>query len=175
MTKTIPDPEKRQKWLEFAQGLNPDVPPQAHRLMDEMRMVSHVLYQIGESSLEQAGLSFAQYRILMGLLFSERMDGRSELNPSEISERQGTSRNTISSLIRNLEDQGYIERHLDKKDRRKFNICLTENGRSLVLQHAHNHMHVIGNCFTTLSSDEQTTLSQLLVKLGHNLAEISKE
>ncbi len=170
MTESVPDSEKRQKWLTFAQGLNPDVPPQAHRLMDEMRMVSHTLYQIGENSIEKAGLSFAQYRILMGLLFSERMDGRSELNPSEISERQGTSRNTISSLIRSLEDRELIERYLDKKDRRKFNICLTEDGRSLVLQHANRHMETISQCFSALNSDEQTTLSQLLNKLGNSLS-----
>lgn len=164
------DTQKREKWLNLIQSLNPDIDPRAIRLMDEMRMVSHSLYQIGESSLIATGLSYAQYRILMSLFFCEQIEGRSELNPSEISERQGTSRNTISALIRNLEDQGLIERHLDKEDRRKFNIRLTEAGRSLVSEHASRHMRIIAGCFRSLTGDEQDRLSQLLAKLSINIA-----
>ncbi|MCZ7669864.1 MAG: MarR family winged helix-turn-helix transcriptional regulator [Chloroflexi bacterium] len=102
----------------------------------------------------------------MHLLFAEQIGGRQDLNPSEISERQGTSRNTVSALIRNLEEEGLVERSLDPDDRRKFNIRLTENGRSLVTNHARQHFQTIGHCFTILSSDEQTTLSQLLNKLN---------
>ena len=161
--------QKREKWVNLIQSLNPDIDPGAIRLMDEMRRVSHNLYQIGEISLAASGLSYAQYRILMSLFFCERMEGRDELNPSEISERQGTSRNTISALIRNLEDEGLIERHLDKEDRRKFNIRLTEAGRSLVSEHASRHMSIIAGCFSTLTGDEQEALSQILNKLGANI------
>lgn len=161
--------QKREKWVNLIQSLNPDIDPRAIRLMDEMRRVSHSLYQIGESSLAASGLSYAQYRILMSLFFCERMEGRAELNPSEISERQGTSRNTISALIRNLEEEGLIERDLDKEDRRKFNIRLTEAGRDLVGEHASKHMRIIAGCFSTLNGDEQEALSQILNKLGENI------
>jgi DNA-binding MarR family transcriptional regulator len=97
------------------------------------------------------------------------MEGRDELNPSEISERQGTSRNTVSALIRNLEDEGLVERDLDKEDRRKFNIRLTEAGRALVSEHASKHMRIIAGCFSTLNGDEQEALSQILNKLGENI------
>lgn len=161
--------QKREKWVNFIQSLNPDIDPRAIRLMDEMRRVSHNLYQIGESSLAASGLSYAQYRILMGLFFCERIEGRDELNPSEISERQGTSRNTISALIRNLEEEGLIERHLDKEDRRRFNIRLTEAGRALVSEHASRHMCIVASCFSTLTGDEQEALIQILNKLSENI------
>lgn len=172
MTQERINKENRERWLAFMQTLTPEISPQATRLMDEMRTVSRTLYHVGETSLVASGLSFAQYRILMHLLFSERMEGRSDLNPSEISDRHGVSRNTVSSLIRNLEGEGLIERHLDEQDRRRFNICLTENGRLRVLAHAQQHMRVIGSCFSALNGDEQQTLSQLLSKLGQNLAHI---
>lgn len=175
MTKTMPDQEQRQQWLAFMQMLTPEISPQAARLMDEMRTVSRSLSQVGESSLAASGISFAQYRILMHLLFSERMESRTDLNPSEISERHGVSRNTISSLIRNLEEGGLIERHLDGQDRRRFNICLTENGRLRVLAHVQQHIRTINTCFSTLTNDEQQALSQLLRKLGQNLAEIMNQ
>ncbi len=169
-TTPIPNVEKRQKWMAFIQMLNPTIDPHAMRLMDELRMVSHILYQIGESSLAAAGLSYAQYRILLGLYFAEKMEGREELNPSEISERQGTSRNTISALIRSLEGQEFIERHLDHNDRRKFNICLTPAGRKKVSDHASRHVDVVGKCFSTLTTKEQEQLSQLLAKLSRQIS-----
>jgi DNA-binding MarR family transcriptional regulator len=88
------------------------------------------------------------------------------LNPSEISERHGVSRNTVSALIRTLEEDGLVARSLDPDDRRKFNITLTENGRSLVTGHARQHFQTISQCFGTLSSEEQETLRQLLNKLN---------
>ncbi|MBE2221299.1 MAG: MarR family transcriptional regulator [Anaerolineae bacterium] len=159
------DKEKRERWINFVQTLNPDIDPQATRLMDEFNAVSKMIHNVGQTSVDTAGLSLAQYRILMQLLFAEQIGGKECLNPSEISERQGTSRNTVSALIRSLEEDGLIERSLDPHDRRKFNIQLTENGRSLVTNHARQHFQTIGHCFSTLSPDEQTTLSNLLTKL----------
>ncbi|NIS39166.1 MarR family transcriptional regulator, partial [Candidatus Saccharibacteria bacterium] len=100
--------------------------------MDSMRHVAHGLRQVGENSLAAADMSYARYRLLLGLFFSAEIEGREGLNPSEISERQGTSRNTISSLIRDLEDEGLIERLLDQDDRRKFIIRLTPSGRDVI-------------------------------------------
>lgn len=168
------DSKKRERWVTFVHALTPEIDPGAIRLMDQMRMVSHSLYQIGESSLAAAGLSYAKYRLLMGLMFSEEIEGRQELHPSEISQRQGTSRNTISALIGDLEDEGLVERHLNRKDRRRFNIKLTAAGRALVHEHVRKHFRVIGGCFSALTSDEQQTLSLLLAKLG-NQVDLAKE
>ena len=170
------DNQKREKWLAFVQTLNPDVDPQSTRLLDEMRLVGRALHHIGEHSLDAAGLSFAQYRLLMDLLYCEQVEGRNDgLNPSEISERQGTSRNTISSLIRNLEDEALITRQLDPNDRRKFNIFLTTAGKELVMDHARSHFRVIASCFSILSPDEQTSLSALLLKIGQHASQVLEQ
>lgn len=169
------DKEKRERWVNFVQSLNPDINPQATRLMDEFGLVSKMIHHVGQSSVDMAGLSYPQFRILMHLLFAEQIGGKDCLNPSEISERQGTSRNTISSLIRNLEDEGFIERSLDPNDRRKFNIRLTENGRSLVTDNARQHFQTIGQCFSILTPDEQDTLSTLLKKINTQAKEMTKD
>ncbi len=163
------DRQKREKWIDFMQSLNPEMDPKAVSLMDQMRFVSRAIYHVGEHSIDESGLSFAQYRVLMHLFFAEQMGERSEMNPSEISERHGVSRNTMSALIRNLEDEGLVERRLDPDDRRRFNISLTENGRSLVTDHARQHLAKIGSCFTVLSPDEQDNLYRLLRKVGAHL------
>lgn len=161
--------------MQFIQNFHPDIDPQTIRLMDELRFVSRSIYHMGEQSLEDAELSFAQYRVLMHLFFAEQLDSKKELNPSEISERQGVSRNTMSAFIRNLEDEGLIERRLDQHDRRRFNISLTDNGRSLVSQYTHNHLDTINHCFNVLNVEEQQTLFDLLQKLGTHVVAVHQQ
>ncbi|MEM7111223.1 MAG: MarR family transcriptional regulator [Chloroflexota bacterium] len=167
--------QEQEKWLTFVTNLNPNIDPHAMRLMDEMRRTAHAIFRMGESSISAAGLSYAKYRLLMRLHFSETVEGREGLSPSELSDHQGTSRNTISSLIRNLEEDGYIERHLNKKDRRKFNICLTTAGRALFREHASRHLDEINGCFGSLNAEEQATFSRLLHKVRENIDADSKE
>ncbi len=158
--------EHREQWISFIQAMHSASDPHAVRLMDDFRMVAHQIYQLSESNLESTGLSYAQYRVLMSLLFCEWKGECGGLNPSEISTHQGTSRNTISSLIRNLEDEGMIERQLDNEDRRRFNIHLTEAGRRKVLDHAGQHIQMIDKLFSVLSPEEIETLSVLLRTLN---------
>ncbi len=171
----LKDKEKRQKWMQYMHSFYPELNPQTIRLMEELGFVSRSIYHMGGQSVEEAGLSFAQYRVLMHLYFAEQMGERAELNPSEISERQGVSRNTMSAFIRNLEAEGLVERRLDPHDRRRFNISLTENGRVLVRQHTHDHLEMIDYCFRTLSPDEQAMLLNLLQKLGEHLLVVHQE
>lgn len=164
-------PEKQQRWIEFVQSISPGISPQAVRIMGQWRRVSHAVQQIGQASLADSGLTEAQYLVLMSLYIHEQIEGRSEMNPSEISKWRGTSRNTTSALIRGLEAAGYIQRRLDEQDRRKFNIALTAAGRDKVSQYAHMQFEIVGGCFNALSPAEQTQLGDLLAKLSHNLDE----
>lgn len=161
----VSDRRNREDWIQLIGSLGPEIDPRALRLMDEMRQVAHALYQIGEDSMSAAGLSYAKFRLLMGLLFTEQLEGREELNPSEISKREGTSRNTISALIRDLEEEGLIARQLDQNDRRKFKIRLTEEGRRLVRENASRHFQAVASCFGELEPLEMEELSRLLAKL----------
>jgi DNA-binding MarR family transcriptional regulator len=175
MKRNTTDLEKREKWIALLQEMQSDVDPRIVRLMDNMRQVSHALYQLGESSLASAGLTFARFRLLMGLLVSAQLDGREELNPSEISVKLGISRNTVSTLVRELEQAGLIERHLDDSDRRRFNIRLTSSGKELVQRNASQHYHIIAGCFDALTADEQESLISILSKLDVSIGSKRKE
>ena len=155
--------------MHFMHDFYPEISSQTIRLMDKLGFVSRTMHHMGEQSVEDAGLSFAQYRVLMHLFFAEKMDDCAELNPSEISDRQGVSRNTMSSFIRNLEEEGLVERRLDPNDRRRFKISLTDSGRALVTQHTGDHLRSLDESFSALSPDEQTTFLNLLRKLGSHV------
>ncbi|MCC6603831.1 MAG: winged helix-turn-helix transcriptional regulator [Anaerolineae bacterium] len=171
----LQDSEKRQKWMAFMQNFHPEIEPKTLRLMEELGYVARSIFHMREQSIDEAGLSFAQYQVLMHLFFAEQMGEPGELNPSEISDRQGVSRNTMSAFIRNLEDERLVERRLDPDDRRRFNISLTENGRSLVSQYMHDHLDTVGHCFSALAPDEQETLLHLLQKLGTHVTAVRRQ
>lgn len=164
----------RERWLAFLQTSHPDIDPQAARLLEDFRVVAHQIHQLSENSLNTSGLSYAQYRVLMNLRFCEWEGKCDGLNPSEISATQGTSRNTISSLIRSLEEDGYIERHLDQEDRRRFNIHLSEAGRAKALDLEHDHFRLIADLFSALSREEIEILSKLLQKLGNQITTLKE-
>lgn len=159
------DKQKQETWMRFWRSLNPEIDARAIGLMDELRLVSRAIYHVAEQSLDEAALSFAQYKVLMHLFFAEQMGDRGDLNPSEISNRHGVSRNTMSSLIRSLEEAELLARQLDPDDRRRFKISLTEKGRALVTDYARHHLTMVGSCFSALTAEEQETLSQLLRKV----------
>lgn len=160
--------EKHRRLLAFVQELAPGVEPTAIRLGGLMHRVGHALYQLNEESLEAADLTFAQYRILMDLLFGEHFRECAGMNPSDLSERLGVTRNTVSSLIRSLEEKELIDRRLDREDRRRFIIELTDAGRERVRQHARRHFDVLNECFGVFDREEQEMMIRLLMKLGEH-------
>lgn len=160
------DHEKAKQMQAFTASLFASSDPRAARLMDQFWRVSHRMFRLGEVSLHESGLSYAQYRLLLLLLFEEWSGNGNGMNPSTISDHQGKGRNTISALIRGLEDDGLVERRLDEQDRRRFNIALTEAGRQRVRQHTSLHMRFVGGLFAAFTPEEMDTLGTLLTKLN---------
>ncbi len=158
--------QKRRRYLAFFSELSPQTDPETIRLVGLMHRVAHALYQLSENSLEEANLSYSQYRLLMELLYQERFEGRSAMNPSELSRHRGLSRNTVSSLISSLESEGLVVRELDVADRRRFLIKLTNAGRQVVRNHASRHFGVMQDCFAELTLEEKKTMSALLERLA---------
>lgn len=170
----LDDKEREQRWISFVQSIEPTISPQTVRLMGDWQRIGRGFHHLNSQSLSESGLSEAQYLVLIGLYIHEQVEDRSTLNPSEISKWRGTSRNAISSLIRGLEADGLIERRLNSDDKRKFDICLTAHGRSLVSQYAHKQFRTIGLCFNGLTPDEQKTFSELLKKIEQNIQTIKE-
>lgn len=165
---------QRRQWSAFMRASHPEINAQAAQLMDDFRLVSHQIYRLSEMNLEESGLSYAQYRVLMSLRFNEWCGKCDGLNPSEISAKQGTSRNTISSLIRSLEENGLIKRQLDMNDRRRFNIHLSNAGREKTLDQSNDHIELINQLFAVLSTEEMEILSTLLQKLSQRAATLKE-
>jgi DNA-binding MarR family transcriptional regulator len=141
-------------------------------LMQAIGQVHHLLEQAAEARWKEDTLTGARMGMLTWLLVSERVGLPEKVTPSMLSKFRRVSRNTISALLRSMEEQGLIERALDPEDRRRFHIELTDAGRQLVLAHAPVFAAETQHIFGVLAPQEQETLLLLLGKLRNRLQEV---
>ena len=99
-------------------------------------------------------------------LYVEEVHGNMQgVSPTHLSHCQNVSKNTISALLRGLEEQGLVERALDPLDKRGFRIRLSQAGRDLLVNTTPRHLEHLNCLVSGLSPDERTQLIELLGKL----------
>jgi DNA-binding MarR family transcriptional regulator len=135
-----------------------------------VRMVSNLYQVIVDDSLQASELSGPRWGLLMRL-HGEEFAGKIEgCTPTHLSRSQRVSKNTISALLRGLEEQGLVERRSDPDDLRGFRIRLTDAGRRLVAETAPLHLRHLNELVAGLAPEERGELIDLLQKLYRELA-----
>ena len=115
---------------------------------------------------EDLAVTAPRWRVLLFLFLSGEIGKTNGLTPTELSRFQQVSKNTVSSLLRGLEEQGYIVRELDPEDLRLFRIHLSQSGRELVLRTAPGRIRGMNQLLLdSLDADEIAQLDHLLKKL----------
>ncbi len=170
--KHISAPGPRQKsFLDFIHRVSPEVDPTNVRLFNLFMETRNQLAQASEKNLSAVGLTWAKLRLLMHLAKQEHIDPGAGVQPSELSEMQEISRNTVSALINGLEAEGLVTRELHGSDRRRWVIRLTPQGRAVLKDQMINHLRFVGHCFDVFDSQERETLCELLSRLDAHLKE----
>ena len=121
--------------------------------------------------LRASDLSGPRWHLLMHLRSDEMRHGPGGVSPTYLSKCQGVRKNTISSLLRGLEEQGLIERALDPTDWRAFRIRLSSAGREMVRARAPQHFQELNELLAGLTADERSDLIGLLDKLYRSLVQ----
>ena len=98
-------------------------------IMAMTKMVSNMMEVCFSQSDPSSDLTPPRWGLLIFLLEEEYKGNCLRITPTSMSQTRNVRKNTISSLLRGMEDQGLIERNLDPEDRRIFRIRLTEKGR----------------------------------------------
>jgi MarR family 2-MHQ and catechol resistance regulon transcriptional repressor len=88
------------------------------------------------------------------------------LTQGEISAKVLKSGSNMTTVIDNLERDGYVRRERDEKDRRVIHVHLTEAGREKLEAILPGHIAALVDEFKVLSASEQETLGELCKKLG---------
>lgn len=176
----MPDPNSnptRSKERQMAhlwdciENVIPESDPTSILLFRQVHQANHLLTQAAKEQLEDAGLSWPKFMLLMLLLGHESYGAGDGLQPSALSDLQGLPRNHISMLIAALEEEGLISRELHGKDRRSFIIRLTAQGRKTLKSRLGASSQHITRCFAAFTPKERATLLDLLTRLTQSLTE----
>ncbi len=135
-------------------------------LLHMVTNMSDSLVNLGANDME---VSSARIGILLRLLMDERLGIDEPLTPTALSRFQHVNKNTISSLIRGLEEQGLVTRELDKQDKRVFRLRITEAGKKLVMDNIPSKVQYMNDLASDLTQEERAQMIHLLYKLRTSL------
>jgi DNA-binding MarR family transcriptional regulator len=161
----------KQMWREKIQEFVGAEDTRSVEISGMIRRLSNIydaIYLNDESGSELTG---PRLGILFRLYVNELMSKGEGVTPTLLSHMQNVSKNTISSLIKGLEDQGLVSRENDTRDRRIYRLHLTDAGRSYVKENTPRHLQYINLLTGDLSSEEKEQLIVLLRKLTGSLIE----
>jgi DNA-binding MarR family transcriptional regulator len=128
---------------------------------------SRLMTRLYQPLLEPMGITYPQYVVLM-ILWEE-----APCTVSQLCRRALLNTNTLTPVLKRLEQVGYVERRRDKGDERVVQVHLTERGRQI-----REHTGCIpGALLAALggSEAELATLKDLLDKLVTRLASVEPE
>lgn len=151
------------------------VDPSGLELARLVHVVANQYDALGVGHAKSKGFSGPRWRLLLRLMAEERQGNNAGLSPSYLSRCQDVGKNTISALLRGLEEQGMIERALDQEDRRFFRIRLTDAGREQIQTRAPVWLERLNGLSAGLSPDEKAELIRLLAALHGSLARRARE
>lgn len=88
---------------------------------------------------------------------------------SELADLLQLDASTMSRHVRNLEQAGYVSRDGDPADRRAARLSITEAGRSLLREEMAHRAEILGEATADWSTEDRSTLVQLLERLTAGL------
>lgn len=91
--------------------------------------------------------------------------GRGFQHPKELSDMLDTVPPTISAMLSELEERGFIARHIDESDRRRVRLSLTAEGQTLRHKMREQWLQAGQQRLAKLSSDELEKLVHIYKKL----------
>lgn len=113
-------------------------------------------------------LSEERYRSLLCLL---RMEAA---GLSELSERLSISASSLCIMLGKLEEEGLVERHRSKQDRRQVRYNCTEKGRQRVLSAQEEYLAELERRFSVLSSSEISRLIAAVTEIEAILSSLNE-
>ncbi len=116
------------------------------------------------------GAAIAEAGVTVGMWFFLRALWEEDGLPQrELSRRIGMTEPTTASAIDTMEKRGFVVRRVDRADRRRRLVCLTESGRALKQALLPLAYEVNRTAIASLTAGEVATLRALLSRLKGNL------
>lgn len=118
-----------------------------------------------DEKINELGLNAQQGRII-GYIHEHQEQGLIQKDLAEIFDRRNA---TITSMLKGLEKNGYIERKIPADNERQKNIYVLPKGEKLVEDFDRMFGQVEEEIVQSLTDEEKQTLMKLLVKINQHL------
>ncbi len=129
-------------------------------------LLSHFEIMLGKHDLSQG-------RFLTLMVMNRTPD--KSFNPSELAEKLGVTRPTITGLLDKLAKENLVERLHNEEDRRKISVILTDKGRKRLENMLPDYYFRIAGLMKGLSEAERAMMVELLDKIGFGLPALIKD
>ncbi|MFQ6367114.1 MarR family winged helix-turn-helix transcriptional regulator [Lactococcus lactis] len=124
-----------------------------------------------DNLLQRFSLTESRFIILM---FLKRAKSNMLL-PSEISEKLGASRPTVSKLLKAMEKNKLVEKTSSVIDKRSVYFKITDYGLEVLDNFVPSNFRAVETIFSFLESEDISTLTRLLEKLNQGTNKLKKE
>ncbi|HDJ7374959.1 TPA: MarR family transcriptional regulator [Staphylococcus aureus] len=131
-----------------------------------MNRALDILEQITKEDVKRYGLNITEFAVL------ELLYNKGPKPIQRIRDRVLIASSSISYVVSQLEDKGWITREKDKGDKRVYMACLTEKGQSQMADIFPKHAETLTKAFDVLTKDELTILQQAFKKLSAQSTEV---
>lgn len=139
------------------------------RLASLIHRIANIYDTIFHQNNGELDLSGPRLAILMRLYIDDVSGLGEGITPTILSHFQNVGKNTISSLLNGLEEQGLLQRENDPHDRRIYRLKITSKGRDLVKELAPYKVDFMNKLLDGLTDEESDQLILLLNKLLHSM------
>lgn len=139
--------------------MNQDIKPTTLKLMRALRE----FHKSGWQEHAISGCKPSEIRVLFCIKHGMK-PGVSAMKVSEISKRLHVTSPSVTQLLKGLEVNGYIERHVDLLDRRVVYIKLSEKGEAFTRQALEAFTSSVDGLVEYLGEEQSNQLAELLSK-----------
>lgn len=94
------------------------------------------------------------------------LDQKNIVLPSEMSSEMNISSARVAAMLNSLEDKGFVTREIDKTDRRKILVNLTEKGRQVAEKHSQQLESHTAKMLELLGENDAKELVRIVEKLA---------
>ncbi|KQR73317.1 MarR family transcriptional regulator [Rhizobium sp. Leaf384] len=138
-------------------------------LFDALQSVNRKLRAVFDARVRERGLTLSRARALFALA---RRDGQ---NQRELAEELAIETPTIVRLLDGMEAQGFIERRVEKSDRRAKQIHLTPKGRALAQEIEIIACGIRADLLAGVSFEDKETALSVMTTMADNMMQIGRE
>lgn len=143
-----------------------------HRLSDD---VLETLGQLRRGTRKASGRPFAEHPLGGAQIELVRLLRRNPgLSVAEAAAKLGVAANTVSTLVRQLADDGVIERVVDGADRRVARLALSKEARERVEYWRDRRSVIVGEALSSLSAEDQVHIEAALPALTRLAVALAK-